>query len=79
MRLKPLYEQDREEAIREGTQQGTQVIIENLLRSRFGSIDEELAAAIPPIMALPQPEFTELLLQFSQIERQELLARFGRG
>ena len=86
MRLKPLYQQDREEAIREGmqqgiqqgTQQGTQVIIENLLRSRFGSIDEELAAAIPPMMALPQPEFTELLLQFSQIERQELLARFGK-
>ena len=87
MRLKPLYQQDREEAVREGIQQGiqqgtqqvTQVIIENLLRSRFGSIDEELAAAIPPMIALPQPELTELLLQFSQIERQELLSRFGRG
>ncbi|NER32696.1 MAG: hypothetical protein F6J93_01215 [Oscillatoria sp. SIO1A7] len=79
MRLKPLYQQDREQAIRQGIQQGNQAIIENLLRSRFGSIDEELAAAIPPIMTLPQPEFTELLLQFSQIERQELLARFGRS
>ena len=85
MRLAPLYEQDREQAIQEGIQQGVQQgiqqgiqqgerrIVENLLRIRFYSLDEQLAAIIPQILALPPEEFTHALLQLS---REELLARF---
>ncbi|MFB2918531.1 MULTISPECIES: hypothetical protein [Aerosakkonema] len=82
MRLAPLYEQDREQAIQEGIQQGIQQgiqaerrqIVENLLQVRFGLLDEQLAAIIPLILTLPPAEFTPMLLQLS---RAELLARFA--
>lgn len=73
MRLLPLYEQDREQAIQQGIQQGERLVVENLLRSRFGSLDEELSAIIEQILTLSPEEFTPLLLQLS---REELLARF---
>ena len=95
MRLAPLYQQEREQILREaeqrglqqglqqgieqgierGLQQGERLIVENLLRVRFGELDEGLAAIIEPIIALPPQEFTPLLLQLSL---EELLARFGR-
>ncbi len=70
MRLAPLYQQDRELAKKEGQRQ----VVENLLRVRFGTLDEPLLAIIEPLMALPPEEFTPLLVQLS---REELLARFG--
>ncbi|HEY9849582.1 MAG TPA: hypothetical protein V6D28_09010 [Leptolyngbyaceae cyanobacterium] len=81
MRLAPLYEQDREQAIKEGFQQGFQqaiqqrerLIIENVLRVRFGMLDEELWAIIPKILGLLPEEFVPLLLELS---REELLAKF---
>lgn len=77
MRLSPLYEQRLEEATQQGFQQGIQVerraTIENLLRFRFGTMDEQLSAIIESILELPTEEFTPLLLQLS---REELLARF---
>ena len=91
MRLAPLYQQDREQAIQQGMQQGIQqgvqqgvqqgmqqgerLVVENLLRVRFGDSDEELSAIIDPLLELPPEEFTPLLLQLS---REELLARFGQ-
>jgi hypothetical protein len=84
MRLAPLYEQDREQAFREGEQRGLQqglqqerrLLIENLLRSRFGSLDEKLAAIVAPLLALNPEEFVPLLLQLSL---EELLERFGQA
>lgn len=73
MRLLPLYEQDREQAIQQGIQQGERLVVESLLRSRFGSLDEELSAIIERLLTLPPEEFTPLLLQLS---REKLLARF---
>lgn len=85
MRLSPIYEQRLAEARQEGQQQGMQqgmqqgiqterrITIENLLRVRFGTLDEELVAIIEPMLVLPPEEFTRLLLQSS---REELLARF---
>ena len=70
MRLAPLYEQDREQAM----QQGERLVVENLLRVRFGE-SEELSAIISPLLELPPEEFTPLLLQLS---REELLIRFGK-
>ncbi|MEC4885373.1 MAG: hypothetical protein SAL70_29255 [Scytonema sp. PMC 1070.18] len=86
MRLAPLYQQDRELARQEGRAEGVQegraegvheerrLVIENLLRVRFGSIDTELSAIVEPLMALSPEEFTPLLLQRS---REELIALFG--
>jgi len=78
MRLSNLFdqqlEQARQEAQQQGLQQGQRSVIENLLALRFGSLDEELAAIISPLLALPPEEFTRLLLQLS---REELLSRFG--
>jgi hypothetical protein len=78
MRLSNLFdqqlEQARQEAQQQGLQQGQRGVIENLLALRFGSLDEELAAIISPLLSLPPEEFTPLLLQLS---REELLSRFG--
>ncbi len=78
MELSPLVVQWREEALREGEIRGIQQerrqVVENLLRFRFGSLDEQLLAIIEPLLELPPEEFTRLLLQLS---REELLTRFG--
>lgn len=81
MRLAPLYQQDREQAIQEGEQrgletgiqQGERLVVENLLKVRFGEIDNELQAIIETLLTLPPEEFTPLLLQLS---REELIHRF---
>jgi hypothetical protein len=44
-----------------------------ILTTRFGAIDEQLAAIVPAIMALPIESATPLLLQLS---REELLNHF---
>ncbi|MEH2351295.1 MAG: hypothetical protein V7K55_25475 [Nostoc sp.] len=81
MRLAPLYQQDREQAMQEGEQrgletgiqQGERLVVENLLKFRFGEIDNELQEIIEPLLKLPPEEFTPLLLQLS---REELINRF---
>ncbi len=78
MRLSPLYQQDREQAIREGIEQGIEqgqrIVIENLLKTRFGELDAELIRIIESLLTLPPQEYTSLLLQLS---REELIVRFG--
>jgi hypothetical protein len=74
MRLSPLYQQDREEAEQRGEQRGERLVVENLLRVRFGVSDAEILAIIDSLLTLPPEEFTPLLLQLS---REELLARFS--
>jgi len=84
MRLAPLYQQEREQILLEGEkrgeqrgiQQGERLIVNNLLQVRFGAVDEELAAIIEPLLALPPEEFTPMLLQLS---REDLLARFRKS
>ncbi|MBW4645623.1 MAG: hypothetical protein KME23_21995 [Goleter apudmare HA4340-LM2] len=77
MRLAPLYQQDREQAIQKAEQRGIQTrersVVENLLKVRFGEIDNQLQAIIEPLLALSPEEFTPLLLQLS---REELIDRF---
>ena len=90
MELSPLLLQWEEQALQRGLQRGLQqgeerglqrgvimerrATIENLLRLRFGVLDEQLSGIIEPLLELPPEEFTALLLQLS---REELLARFG--
>jgi len=81
MRLSPLYLQEKEQSRQEGIQQGAQAnqrtIIENLLKSRFGAIDSELATVVNPMMALSPEAFAALILQLSALSREDLLARFN--
>jgi hypothetical protein len=74
MRLSPLYTQRLAAATEQGIQEGQRVVIENLLKARFGELDEQLSVIIEPLLSLPPEEFTSLLLQLS---REELLARFA--
>lgn len=75
MELSPLYLERLDEATQQGIQQGETIVIENLLRVRFGVLDEELQSIVAPLLELPPEDFTSLLLQLS---RDELLARFSR-
>ncbi|WP_196521177.1 hypothetical protein [Nostoc sp. WHI] len=74
MRLSPLYTQKLAEATEQGVQQGQRVVIENLLKARFGELDKQLSAIIEPLLSLPPEQFTPLLIQLS---REEFLARFA--
>lgn len=78
MNLSPVYVQRLEEVAQQGRQEGSlgerRLAIENLLKIRFGSLDEELSRVIEPMLELPPEEYIRLILQLS---REELLARFG--
>lgn len=71
MELSPLYLERLDAALH----QGQRIVVENLLKIRFGVLDEELQSIVAPLLELPPEEFTSLLLQLS---RDELLARFSR-
>ncbi|MEO1433081.1 MAG: hypothetical protein AAFV71_29250 [Cyanobacteria bacterium J06633_8] len=55
-------------------QEGQRQVVENLLKARFGELDEQLAEIIEPMLQLPPQEYASLLLQ---LPREELLERFG--
>ncbi|MBO3457522.1 hypothetical protein G7B40_004420 [Aetokthonos hydrillicola Thurmond2011] len=84
MQLSPIYEQRLAEAEQKGRQEGRQegeinerrTIIENLLRVRFGTLDNSLQGIVEPLLALPPEEFSSLLLQLSNLSREDLLRRF---
>jgi hypothetical protein len=57
-------------------QEGQRVVVESLLKIRFGEVDEQLATIVPALLELPTEEYTQLLLQAS---REELLDRFQKG
>jgi hypothetical protein len=65
-----------EQGIQQGIQQGQRILLENLLKARFGVLDEQLAAIIQPILELSPQDYASLLLQLSNLEREDLLARF---
>ncbi|NER52533.1 MAG: hypothetical protein F6J92_39025 [Symploca sp. SIO1A3] len=74
MKLSPLYLQWREEALREGEQQGMCLMLESMLEVKFGVIDEALSQIVEPLSQLPAKESTQLIWQLS---REELLAQFS--
>ncbi|MBD2184519.1 hypothetical protein [Aerosakkonema funiforme] len=73
MRLQPLLQEKLAQSIQQGIQQGERLVVENLLKARFGELDAELSALIDSILSFPPEEFTPLLLQLS---REELVTRF---
>ncbi|TRU74257.1 MAG: Rpn family recombination-promoting nuclease/putative transposase [Microcystis viridis Mv_BB_P_19951000_S69] len=66
-------EQGLERGLERGLQEGERLVVENLLRVRFGELDPPLQAIISRILQLSPEEFTPLLLHCS---KQELLKRF---
>jgi len=62
-----------EQGLERGLQEGERLVVENLLRVRFGELDPEIQAIISRILQLSPEEFTPLLLHCS---KQQLLKRF---
>jgi hypothetical protein len=89
MNLSPAYVQQceawRQEGRQEGKQEGKQegnlegqsLMVASLLEERFGTLDEEISNLIPALMQLPLPERTRLLLNLSNLSREELIARLS--
>jgi hypothetical protein len=73
MNLTEAYQEARAQAVQEGVEQGQRQVVENLLRFRFGEVDEELSRVVDSLLQLSPEEFTPLCLQLS---REELLTRF---
>jgi predicted transposase/invertase (TIGR01784 family) len=67
-------ERGLERGLEQGLQEGERLVVENLLRVRFGELDPEIQAVISRILQLSPEEFTPLLLQCS---KQELLKQFS--
>ncbi|UKP01121.1 hypothetical protein [Nostoc sp. UHCC 0870] len=70
MNLTQAYQEARAQALQEGQRQ----VVENLLRFRFGEVDEELSKVVDSLLELSAEEFTPMCLELS---REELLARFS--
>lgn len=70
MELSPLVWQWRQEALQAGR---TLCHGENLLRIHFGELDDQLMAIVEPLLKLSSEEFTRLLLQSSNLSREDLL------
>ncbi len=75
MMLSQAYQEWEEKTKLQGLLQGQRLVVENLLKARFGE-DEQLASIVPSLLALPTEEYTSLLLQLSSTSREELIARF---
>lgn len=71
MNLSPAYIQQREV----WKEEGQSLMVEKLLEARFGTLDEELKSLIPSVMQLEVSERTQLLLNLSNLSREELLRR----
>ena len=82
MRLSPLYtsrlqeelDAGRQQGLQQGLQQGERLVVENLLKARFGNLDPDLSLIIDRILLLPVEEFTPLIINSS---RTELIAHFS--
>jgi hypothetical protein len=64
-----------EQGIEQGLEQERRSTIENLMKLRFSSIDQDLAVIIPELMKLSNSEYTRLLLELS---KEELIQYFHR-
>ncbi|MDJ1168149.1 hypothetical protein PMG71_01755 [Roseofilum sp. BLCC_M154] len=74
----PLYrellEQARKTVLQQGIEQERRKTVENLMKLRFETIDPELEAIAPKLVALSTEEVISTIMQKS---RQELLEQFG--
>ncbi|KAB8333846.1 hypothetical protein SD80_011335 [Scytonema tolypothrichoides VB-61278] len=73
--LSEAYREARAAAVQEGQRS----VVENLLKVKFGSLDDELSRVIDVLLQLPPEEFARVLLQLPNLSREGLLERFARG
>ena len=71
MRLAPLYQQDREQAIWEGNKQGEQRLVIRLLNRRLGEIDSSLIERVRGLSVEQLEALGEALLDFSEVAELE--------
>lgn len=76
MNLSPAYLEWREATLQEGRQEERYQMVENLLKVRYGSLDEEWSFVIQALLELPTEEFARVLLELSNLSREQLLTRF---
>jgi hypothetical protein len=76
MNLSQAYIEWEQETELRGKELERRELVENLLLARFGEVDSELTTIIEPILNLPASEYATLLLQLSNLSREDLLARF---
>lgn len=67
MRLEPLYQKDREQAIQEGNKQGEQRLVIRLLKRRIGEIDASLIERVQSLSIERLENLGEALLDFSSV------------
>jgi len=60
----------------EGKQEGQKILLQSILKNRFGELDDELSSIIEPLTQMPEDEIVNLALSSS---REDLLARFGKS
>ena len=77
MTLSQAYLEWEQKTKRSGIEEERCQVVENLLKARFGELDEQLAGIIEPMLQLPPQEYASLLLQLPNLQREELLERFG--
>ncbi|MEH2335164.1 MAG: DUF4351 domain-containing protein [Nostoc sp.] len=67
MRLKPLYQRDREQAVQEAKKQGEQRLVLRLLNRRIGEINSSLIEQIQDLSIEQLENLGEALLDFSSV------------
>ena len=67
MRLEPLYQRDREQAIQFGNKQGEQRLVIRQLNRRIGEIDASLIERIQGLSIEQLENLGEALLDFSSV------------
>ncbi|MHC5917501.1 MAG: RpnC/YadD family protein [Nostoc sp.] len=81
MNLTEAYQEARAQAVQEGVEQGVQLerrqFVENLLRFRYGSVDEELSRIVNTLLQLSPDDLARFLLELSSLSHEDLLARFN--
>jgi flagellar motility protein MotE (MotC chaperone) len=75
MNLSQAYQQWEQTTVQQGIQQERRELIENLLKFRFGSVDEDLGRVIDIFLELPADDFARVLLELPNLSREELLRR----
>ncbi|PHJ58469.1 hypothetical protein VF14_18735 [Nostoc linckia z18] len=77
MRLEPLYQRDREQAIQFGNQQGEQRLVLRLLNRRIGEINASLIERVQGLSIEQLENLGEALLDFSTVADLETWLNLG--
>ena len=77
MNLSPAYLKWREDVRQEGRQEGRQeerkLVLESLLKARFGELDQGLLEVVETLLKLSADEYAKTLIQLLNLSREEIL------